>query len=295
METEAKDQRTAPRVRDRLTAAAIVGLARWTPYVEREICGLRDLVWPGDVCIDVGAAAGLYTAALSALAGPAGKVHSIEPLPFAGMHLARILDVRGAGNVCQHAVALGPEPGVETMNVPLGRFGFVTGRSFVDRWAVGPDPNVEFTGCVAVSVTVDTLDALCVREAVERLSFVKIDVEGYELQVLEGGKQVMDALRPAVLVEIESRHTARYRHTPEDVTSWFFDRGYTMYRWQRGWVPVRSIDSATRNYLFRATNRADAQPARRPQWRPAPASGEPRSRGATRRAPPSWSGDSKGA
>lgn len=237
-------------LRDRLAAVAIDALARWTPYVESEICGLRRLVQPGAVCVDIGAAAGIYTLALSRIAGPTGHVHSVEPLPFANLQLARILNVGSASNVHQHSIALGAEPGIDIMSVPVGRFGLVTGRSFLERRAGGPDPNAEFARQVAIMVTVDTLDALCARERIDRLDFIKIDVEGAELEVLEGGKQVIDTLRPSMLVEIEARHAARYRRTTDEVTAWVLDRGYKMYSWQHGWRPVRSIYPGTRNYLF---------------------------------------------
>jgi FkbM family methyltransferase len=247
-----------------LTAAAIYGLARWTPYVESEIQGLRRVVNPGSVCIDVGAAAGLYTMALSRLCGRSGRVHSVEPLPFANFQLARLLSAWQAINVCRHAVALGAQPGRDIMHVPLGRYGLVTGRSFLDGSAAGPDPNVEFANQISVAVTVDTLDALCSREGIDRLQFVKIDVEGAELQVLEGGKAIIDALRPVMLVEIEARHTARYRRTPEEVVAWMCDRGYTMHTWQRGWRPAVSIDPGTRNYLFRPSDPGRRVLKRRP-------------------------------
>lgn len=249
-------------VRDRLAAAAIDALARWTPYVESEICGLRELVRPGALCIDIGAAAGIYTVALSRLSGPTGQVHSVEPLPFANLHVARLLNVGSAANVRQHALALGAEPGIDFMSVPVGRFGLVTGRSFLDRRASGPDPNMEFARHVAVTVTVDTLDALCQREHIDRLDFVKIDVEGAELQVLEGGKAVIEELRPAMLIEIEARHTARYRSAPGDVTAWMHERGYAMFTWDRGWRPAQSVEPGTRNYLFRQAN-DDARPSGR--------------------------------
>ena len=79
----------------RLTASAVTSLARWTPYLESELCGLRTLVRPGSVCIDVGSAADLYTTVLSRLAGPAGRVYSIEPLPFAHLLWARFLNASG--------------------------------------------------------------------------------------------------------------------------------------------------------------------------------------------------------
>ena len=248
------DHRALP-MRDRLAAVTIDAMARWTPYVESEICGLRQLVQPGDVCIDVGAAAGIYTLALSRLAGPTGRVHSIEPLPFANLQLARLLNVGRAANVRQHAMALSTEPGVDIMSVPVGRFGLVTGRSFLDRRAGGPDPNTEFPGRAAIMVTVDTLDALCAREGIDRLDFVKIDVEGAELEVLEGGRQVIQTLQPAMLVEIEARHAARYERTTDDVTEWMLARGYTMYTWKHGWRWTPSILAGTRNYLFRPPHR----------------------------------------
>ncbi len=265
MSQAAQSDRPLSTMRGSVASATINGLARFTPYVESEIRGLRELVYPGDVCIDVGAAAGLYTTVLSQLAGPRGRVHSVEPLPFANFQLARLLNTRQAANVCRHRVALGAQPGLDIMHVPLGRFGLVTGRSFLGRSAVGPDPNVEFGDQVAVAVTVDTLDALCVREGIERLEFIKIDVEGAELQVLEGGKQIIAECRPVVLVEIEARHTARYERTPGEVTAWMYERGYTMHTWLRGWRPATSIVTGTRNYLFQPLYRGRHAPGRRRQ------------------------------
>jgi FkbM family methyltransferase len=247
-----------------LLAATINGLARWTPYVESEIRGLRRLVHPGDVCVDVGAAAGLYTAVLSHLTGPGGSVHSIEPLPFANLQLARLVQSRPAANVHRHAVALGAQRGTDVMHVPVGRYGLVTGRSFLDRSARGPDPNVEFPGQVAVTVTIDTLDDLCRRAGIERLHFVKVDVEGAELQVLEGGDRVISDSRPVMLIEIEARHTARYERTPEEVVSWLSERGYSMHTWQGGWRSARTVDPGTRNYLFLPT-REGSGPSVRPR------------------------------
>jgi len=237
-------------MRQRLTAAAITSLARWTPYLESELCGLRRLVRPGSVCIDVGSAAGLYTAVLARLAGPAGRVHSIEPLPFAHLLWARAVRARRAGNVRHHTLALGMEAGNGTMSVPVGRYGLVTGRSFLARRAGGPDPNAEFDGQVPVTVPVDTLDNLCAREEVSRVDFMKIDVEGAELQILEGGKHVIGTHRPVILVEIEARHTARYRCSPADITGWLLQRGYTMHTWRRGWRKSDGVDPGNRNYLF---------------------------------------------
>jgi FkbM family methyltransferase len=249
-------ERQPTTMRHRLTASAITSLARWTPYLESEMCGLRTLVRPGSVCIDVGSAADLYTTVLSRLAGPAGQVHSIEPLPFAHLMWVRLLNARRARNVRHHSLALSTGAGTAPMSVPVGRYGLVTGRSYLMRETggpdSGPDSNAEFAGQVPVIVPVDRLDDFCAREAISSVDFVKVDVEGAELQVLKGGEGIIETHRPTMLIEIEARHTARYGHSPEDVSGWLLKRGYTMYTWRRGWREADGVAAGTRNYLFRA-------------------------------------------
>lgn len=235
--------------RPALTAALVRLLARRTPYLEPEMLGLGELVGPGAVCLDVGAAAGLYTVALSQLAGPTGRVLSVEPLAFAHPLWTRILRARDNDNVTHRSIALGVEPGQCTMSVPIGKYGPVTGRSFLAWKTNGLGSNAEFRDQVDVVVNVETMDQLCA--GLTRLDFVKIDVEGAELHVLEGGRDTVARLRPTMLVEIEVRHTARYEHSPQDLVDWFSKRGYRMQIWDGGWQDTVSVCAHTRNYLFR--------------------------------------------
>jgi FkbM family methyltransferase len=237
-------------------------LASKTRYVEAEILGLGSLVGPGNVCVDVGAAAGLYTLALSRLVGPAGAVHSIEPLTFAHPVWSRVLGTGSSANVRRHALALGREPGSGMMSVPSGRFLRVTGRSFLDCQTSGLGSNAEFARHSQVEVEVETLDGLCRRTGMERLDFIKIDVEGAELQILQGGADAIAGFRPTLLVEIEARHTDRYQYAPDDIVSWLGQRGYTMHVWQRSWSEAERVCSDARNYLFRPPG-APALAARR--------------------------------
>jgi FkbM family methyltransferase len=239
-------------LRGAVTASAVLAVARWTRWLEPEMLGLSRVVGPGDVCIDVGAAAGLYTVPLSRLVGPSGVVHSVEPLPFAWPVWNRVLGVRDNPNVQHHCLALGSEPGEATMSVPMGRYGLVTGRSFVSQKSTGLGSNVEFAQHINFPVTVDTLDGLAAQVGLDRLDFMKVDVEGAELQVLHGGKNVIESFRPAMLLEIEGRHTERNACSPDDVVDWLSTRGYLMYSWQHGWKPADQVTTATRNYLFRA-------------------------------------------
>jgi FkbM family methyltransferase len=234
----------------KMTSATVMAIARFTKWLEPEMLGLASLVSPGAVCIDVGAAAGLYTLPLSRLAGPSGLVHSIEPLPFAWPTWNRVLRVRSFPNVRFHPVALGAEPGLAEMSVPMGRYGLVTGRSFVSQQCRGLGSNAEFNRHITYPVTVDTLDGMFAGSGMARLDFVKVDVEGAELHVLEGGEKIIDEFKPALLIEVEARHTVRYGYAPEDVVGWLAERGYAMYTWHEGWQNASQVVEGTRNYLF---------------------------------------------
>ena len=56
----------------------------------------------------------------------------------------------------------------------------------------------------------------------DSIDFIKIDVEGYELEVLEGGRRLLDAFHPFIICEIEWRHNSRYKQ----VFQFLFDLGY---------------------------------------------------------------------
>lgn len=220
-------------------------LAARTPWVERELLGLRHVVCPGAVCLDVGAATGYYSVVMGRLAGPSGVVHSIEPLVFAYPVVSALLGVR------RRPIALGDTRGRHWMSVPLRDGRPVTGRAFLTHGATGLGSNDEFDDHLEIRVRADTLDHYRADAGLDRVDFVKLDVEGGELAVLRGGADTIARDRPTILLELEERHTCRYGYTPEDVVDWLTARGYRMHHWRCGrWRPTSRVTPANRNYLF---------------------------------------------
>jgi len=238
-------------VRGAAVAAGLRVLATVTPYVEPELVGLRGVVRGGDVCLDIGAALGLYTVVLSQIVGPHGTVHSVEPLVFAHPALSYVLRPREGRNVVRHSVAFGTEDGREVMSVPVRHGVPVTGRSFLTAGSNGLGSNVEFAEHLEVVVRTQTLDGFVAEQGITRLDFVKADVEGAELRVLEGGSSVVEELRPKILLEVEERHVARFGYGAQDVVAWLAERDYGMKVWrQGGWRTVTRVTDDVRNYLF---------------------------------------------
>ncbi|MEU7423522.1 FkbM family methyltransferase [Streptomyces sp. NPDC040750] len=237
--------------------AAVAAALRWGahrfPFVEDEVAALRAFVPPGSVCVDVGAEYGLYTWVLASLAGPSGRVHSVEPLPGPHRWLHLTSRLLGARNVTVHRAALGARPGCGTLSLPMRRGLPVHGRAYLTEGAQGPGPNAEFRSARTVQAPVRTLDQLAHEAGPKRLTFVKADVEGAELAVLEGGSAALRRHRPTLLLEIERRHLAKYGADPADVLRHLRDFGYQAHRRRRGrWVPAPHVSDDCRNYLFTA-------------------------------------------
>ncbi|WP_431900806.1 FkbM family methyltransferase [Nonomuraea sp. bgisy101] len=228
---------------------------------EPEILGLPQLIRAGDVCFDIGAAYGMYTYPLAALVGPAGQVHSFEPLPNPYRILAAGCRVAAAPRIRATNAALGPEPGAERMTLPF-RFGLpIHGWAHLRTGQQRAGRHVSFSSAKTLTVEVRGIDEYCAAAGIDRVAFMKVDVEGFEARVLEGAAEIIGRDRPSLLLEIEDRHLDKYGMRSEDLVEPLLKSGYLMYAWsRRGWARVRAVTTARRNYLFAEEGRLTGRP-----------------------------------
>lgn len=249
-----------PRVpaRQRI-AGAVMRAATRVGWAEPELRGLSALVRPGDTVLDIGASHGMYTAPFAGLVGPTGHVHSFEPHPRQQRTLKRLRRLIGASQVAVHDAAVGSEEGEFTMRLPV-RFGLpIYGHAHIADGAADYPDSVKIR---TWRTPVTTVDAWAEAYGPGRLSFIKIDVEGFEPTVISGGTKTIGALLPSMLLEIEDRHLSRYgrdanQFADELRATW---PDYSMYTWNGdAWAPTDRVGLNTRNYLF-ATDAAFARP-----------------------------------
>ena len=147
------------------------------------------IVRPGDTVLDIGTNIGVTTLRLAARVGAAGQVHAFEPNPRLAELVRRSVSRSALGQVTLHEIALGAEAGSLDLFVPPGNSG--RGSLCADRV-----PTAAETHRVPVRRLDDALPDL------GALRLVKIDVEGFEAPVIEGGEGTFARLRPdAILFE----------------------------------------------------------------------------------------------
>ena len=239
-------------------AHALMMAATRIGWAEPELRGLAQLVKEGDEVIDIGASHGMYTAPLAHLVGPTGRVHSFEPHPRQQRTLRRLKRALGARHVIINDAAVGSAEGEFTMRLPV-RFGLpIYGHAHI------ADGAADYPSSVRIhtwSTPMTTVDAWAESNGASRVTFIKVDVEGFEPSVIAGGHDTIDRYRPSLLLEIEDRHLTRYagdaNHFADELRTTWPD--YRMYTWGgTSWVPTERVQIGTRNYLF-ATDAALAR------------------------------------
>ncbi len=153
---------------------------------ELELLGL--FIRPGDTVIDVGANIGTHTVFFAQRAGDTGQVYGFEPQRIVFQNLCANLALNGLLNVHAFHAAVARQPG--TIVVPPISYAEPGNYGGVSLAAGG-----EVAGGERVPVT--SLDEL----GLTRCRLLKVDVEGMELAVLEGGRALVTAARPIVYVE----------------------------------------------------------------------------------------------
>jgi FkbM family methyltransferase len=175
------------------------------------------------VVFDIGAHAGQYTK-LFARAASAGQVYAFEPGSYARTILRAVVALRRLDNVSVLPLALGSACGVDLLSVPVkkgGSFGF--GLSHMG------EPQARWDLVAQELVAIATLDAAAGALRLERLDFIKADIEGWECALLRGGEATLRRFRPVLVLELLSQHLARAGDRVEDAFTFLTGLGYTAF------------------------------------------------------------------
>ena len=182
-----------------------------------EIC--QEAIRPGDTVIEVGGHIGYLTLFFSQLVGDTGQVHVFEPgannLPYIEQNVRSRPNItlvkKGAGN--ENGTATFYLENLAGQNNSLVKDFDVLQRNLKNAF----DGGVQITES---SIEVIRLDNYVAQTGIIP-SFLKIDVEGFEFEVLDGMSDTMRH-RPAIFVEVQRQH--------DRVWEFFESRGYQLFR-----------------------------------------------------------------
>lgn len=180
----------------------------------------RRVLDPGDVAIDVGAHAGRHLFPLAEAVGPTGRVYGFEPLPMFCLELVQAAAAQQ--NVVVFPYALADQAAhceiTEIRNAPAYsgiRQREIFNQTVLDQLDVAKFPALQVP-----------LDALLHRP--DSVGFIRIDVEGGELDVLRGARGTLAASRPVVVFEHGWSAADTCGYTGEAFFGFFRETGFRL-------------------------------------------------------------------
>lgn len=208
---------------------------RIAAHGEPELKLLPFLVDPTRNAIDVGASKGTYAYYLGQLCP---RVHAYEPNPAMRSMLERMVNRNVV--ISDKAASNATGPAVLAVPCPDDRAEHSIGTLCLNRIEGAYHP---------IAVDQVRLD----EESLSNIGFIKIDVEGFELEVIAGAESLIRRDRPVLLVEILEEHTGR---PVADSVAHIESLGYRTMVVHQGRltdfraIPSRSHTERPRNYIF---------------------------------------------
>ncbi len=151
-------------------------------YEPEKTQAIEAMIKPRDVVFDVGAHVGYFTILMSDRVGPHGQVVSFEPRDINLEFLRQHVRINQCSNVQVMDACVGDRAGATRLETRVG-----TGRGHVS-----PEGNVD--------VRMVVLDELIQSGSLPVPHFMKIDVEGCEMMVLEGARRLIETHRPRMIL-----------------------------------------------------------------------------------------------
>lgn len=166
-----------------------------------ETCSIRlieALVRPGDICYDIGGHYGYYSLVLATLSKQ-GHVHCFEPVTELAERIGRSIVASKLPNVSVHATALAGEVGQMQFRFAGSQslddsMGYITRYGGVNT----PRSQVQYGKFAERTIPTTTLDCLDLPDP----SFIKIDAEGAEAEILQAGLVRIGRAKPRMLIEL---------------------------------------------------------------------------------------------
>jgi FkbM family methyltransferase len=154
---------------------------------------LKQYLRKGDTVLDIGAHIGVFSSAAAILTGEKGKVYAFEPSKQTFDLLQKTISINKSGNV------------VEGVHAAIGGY---TGKiNFFVSSIAGDNSNSivaykEDRELFPAEVDIFTIDDFVAAHKIEQIKYMKIDVEGAELDALKGARYVLKRMQPFIILAI---------------------------------------------------------------------------------------------
>ncbi len=183
-------------------------------YEDAELKFTEKSLNPGDVFLDIGANIGLYSLYAFKSVGNSGRVISFEPLKVNFNTLSHNVSINNARNIVLENIGISDREGEIEILYDEHEANLGMASSYLSDYSHSQ------------KIATISIDQYMDRNPVEKVDFIKIDIEGGEYQALLGMKNTLIKHSPILLIEINEEVLSRTPHNEKDILMFLKDLGY---------------------------------------------------------------------
>jgi FkbM family methyltransferase len=188
-------------------------------FEKKEQLFIATVLKEGDYFIDIGANIGLFTLIAADVVGPNGRVIAFEPTPKTYNRLLTNIELNAFDNIDVYNIGLSSS--AQKLQFNISNNGY-------DAWNSFAASNFSVLN-EQIMVDVSTLDFELTKYDKSKIRLVKIDVEGWEKFVLNGGVDFLKKYSPQLLIEFTEQNTFAAGYMVQEVYDFMVDLGYKWY------------------------------------------------------------------
>jgi FkbM family methyltransferase len=174
---------------------------------------LFSLAKAGNTVLDIGANIGFTALALSKACGNEGSVFAFEPDPFNFSRLSQHISLNKNKTVSAHNIGLGDKEG--ELKLVISR----ADNRGMNRIDGSAEKNF-------ILVKVSTADTFVKENALKKIDLIKIDVEGFELNVLKGCENILRTFKPVLFIEVDDDNLKAQGNSAKDLLEFLESERY---------------------------------------------------------------------
>ena len=193
------------------------------------------------VIIDIGANIGWYSIHL-AQKFQQSKIYAFEPIPDTYNQLISNAKLNNLNNVVFNNIALSDNDGETNFYYNPHQKGASSIKNIIVNEHIQN-----------LTIKTQTLDSYIANNNIDKIDFIKCDVEGAELLVFKGGLHSLKKYKPIIFSEMLRKWAAKFNYHPNDIINLLAEIGYACYIFNNNNLEqIKLVDESTiaTNYIF---------------------------------------------
>ena len=212
-----------------------IGYMAYFGFKDETIDSFYSLIRPNQVVLDIGANIGITVLNIAKKLKGTGKVIAFEPDPLNFKQLKKNISLNNFKNIELQNIGLGAEKSIQKLHTPTNsnRGGNRINNGASDKYTL---------------VQIETLNSFAEINLGSKVDLVKIDVEGFEYKVLDGGRRFLKTHQPILFIELDDNNLREQGDSAVKLLNLLQDCGYIRF------IKANSGEQIDANYLFTNTH-----------------------------------------